>query len=751
MRTPQPERRDTDVADQPGMSTKRRRPRLRSRKARFGALGVLAVGVTGGLLAASALAAPTPAPPSTALKVLLISSPPNASCPDATTAAWEAALKAEGVPFDEVYATNTGTCTSPNLGSWNVPLPALTTGTQGNYNGVIIADSPSDFTPGQLSALDTYEGQYHVRQLDGYVTGFPAISPSQGFTNDTTGTAVTATSEALTAAGTSALPGLAGTIPFDTGSYAYPATVTNATSFTSWLSYGGATSLGGVYQHASTDAQSNVQEASLFFAYNQNQTQWHVLAPALINWVTQNTHLGLFRNYVSLNLDDMFNSDNTWDTLTHTTSLTAAAQMTGADIVAAAQWSRLNNFRIDWAFNGGASASNTSAELAQLTANDPATGKPYTDDFGWINHTWDHATLDEGCATQNYIEAEINQNAAFATQATGSGGLGLTADPTGTANNGYGTFDVHSFVPGEHSGLANLIPGVGASIDPVTSTATAGASGSGTLAAGAYNYAVTAQYISGVGDSQTSAVPATVAANGSVTLNWTGICKAASYKVYRQDPGSATWGLIANIPAPATTTIAQSSTTTTPVGGDMAPLTYTDTGATETATTFVPSVTLSTALEYPYEQNQYFNTAMTALGITSVGGRRVQAIPEPADDALRDQHDHPVHRGRVPGRPVVCRRDRAGRPAPPDQHLLQRVDLAGRDRRVQHDLRHHHQHPGEHHRSGRLGDVQHDHQQRPGPVLRAPDQHGRRIDQRVGDPAGAHPAGDRVQPDVQLG
>jgi len=588
-------------------------------------LGVLAVGVTGGLLVASALAAPTPAPPSVSLKVLLIGSGSS----DPATVAWESALTTDGVPYTEVTATNTAT-----LGSWDAALPALTTGTLGNYDAVVIADSPSDFAAGQLSALDTYEGQYGVRQLDGYVTGFPAITPSQGFTNDATGAAITATSESLTTAGTAALPGLAGVVPFDTGSYAYPATVTNATAFTSWLTYGGATSLGGVYQHPATDAQKNVQEGVLFFAYNQNQAQWHVLAPALINWVTQNTHLGLFRNYASLHLDDMFNSDNTWDTTTHTTSLTAVAQMSAADIVAAAQWSRLNNFRIDWAFNGGVSSSNQNpatpdALLAQFQATDPATGKPYADDFGWINHTWDHATLDQGCVTTNYIEAEINQNAAFATAtpgAAGLGGLGLTADPNDTSN-GYGSFDVHTFVPGEHSGLANLIPGVGASIDPVNATGSA-TGGGGTLAAGAYNYAVTAQYIAGVGDSQTSAVPVTVAAGQTVSLNWTGVCKAASYKVYREAPGSSTWDLIANVNPPSPATLDPASTTDT-TGGGMAPVSYTDTGVAGTATAFVPSVTLSTALEYPYEQNAVFNTAMTTLGITGVGGDASKPYPNP--------------------------------------------------------------------------------------------------------------------------
>jgi hypothetical protein len=644
MRRPQPKNREGSPAGPPGKQSSRRSlPRLRSRKARFGALGVLAVGVTGGLLAASAIGAGTPAPPQTSLKVLLIGN----GTADPTTGAWEAALTSEGVPYTEVSASNTAT-----LGSWNVALPALTTGTTGNYNGVVIADNPAEFATGQLSNLYAYEAQYNVRQLDGSVSGFPSVPPNLGVANDTAGLPVTATSEALTAAGTTALPGLAGSIPFDTGSYAYPATVSSP-AFTSWLSYGGATSLGGVYQHTSTDAQKNVQEAALFFSYNQNQTQWHVLSRGLIDWVTNNTHLGLFRNYASLTLDDMFNSDNTWDIPSLTTSLTASAQVTAADVVAAAQWSRLNNFRIDWAYNAGVSSSNAipatpDALLAQYQATDPATGKPYAADFGWINHTWDHATLDQGCATQNYIEAEINQNAAFATQApttAGLGGLGLTPDPNGTSN-GYGTFNIHSFVPGEHAGLANLIPGATASIDAVSTTAAAGGSG-GTLPVGTYNYAVTAQYIANTGDSQTQTSSVVVGANQTVALNWTGVCKAASYRVYRENPGATTWNYITTVSPPAQPTLNPTSTTNTS-GGGMAPVSYTDTGAAGTATTFVPSLTATTALEFPYEQNQSFNAAITATSITSIGGDASKPYPNPPTTAFGINTTTPYTGGTFP-------------------------------------------------------------------------------------------------------
>ena len=98
-------------------------PRLRIAARNFSALGLVALGVTGGLLASSALATPTPAPPSMNLKVLLVGGVGGAAA-DPTTAAWAAALTSEGVPFTEVDATGTA-------GSEAVALPALTTGTTG--------------------------------------------------------------------------------------------------------------------------------------------------------------------------------------------------------------------------------------------------------------------------------------------------------------------------------------------------------------------------------------------------------------------------------------------------------------------------------------------------------------------------------------------------------------------------------------------------------------------------------------------
>ena len=79
-----------------------------------------------------------------------------------------------------------------------------------------------------------------------------------------------------------------------------------------------------------------------------------------------------------------------------------------------------------------------------------------------------------GCATQDYIEAELNENTAdfdCGPGATpGTGGLGLPVQTIAVRStdvaNPYGTYNPQVFVPGNHSGFADLYPGTPATVDP---------------------------------------------------------------------------------------------------------------------------------------------------------------------------------------------------------------------------------------------------------------------------------------------
>jgi putative Ig domain-containing protein len=652
-----------------------RRPRLAA---------AISIAMVAGSLAASSGTAFAATPNTLDLKVLLIGD----GASDATTAAWESALNTEGVPYAEVDADGASSTagTSTATGSWTVTLPALSTGTTGLFNGVVIADSPDDFAAGQLSALDTYESTFGVNQVDGYM--FP--SPSLGAT-DVSGGALDGTTGTLTAAGLADFPELAGPIPFascpaasDTVcTYGYPATA--GAAYTSIINNSGGNTLAGIYQHPSSDPQAGVAELSLFFNYNSADTQWLLLAPGLINWVTQGTHLGQYRNYVEMDIDDTFTPDDAWDTTNHTIDYADgdSLRMTPQDVISAAEWSKANNFRLDQLFNYGSTVAAQAGDLdfagstvdsgvagpdpllAEFQASDPATNKPYADDFGWISHTYDTPYLDVGCATQDYIEAELNENtntiAAAPGTTAGTGGLGITSSTNDSL--AYGYEDPQVFVPGNHSGFADLVPGNPATVDePDLDEWDAGTAGSGALPAGEYEYAVTDQFnsapvTSGLGPDGESAAYVTpeidVPANGSVSLQWESICHASNYNIYREDiTTNSGWTLVGNYNTPFSATLPDNSSadttggsTTDVTGGGETELTFTDAGsssaecqgatgycATPGAAPWTTPPAVENAEESPWEANPYFAPALAAVGITAVGDDASKPYPNPADD-----------------------------------------------------------------------------------------------------------------------
>lgn len=493
--------------------------------------GGLATAATVALLSVVTVNASAATPQQLDLKMLLI----GGEAGDPTTAAWQSTLTSEGVPF--TLATATG-----SYGAETVNLPALSSGSVGNYNGVIFADSPAAFSSSALSALDSYEGTFHVRQLDGYSYPFLGeTDASAGALDGTTGT--------LTSAALAALPELKGPIPFDTGTYGYPATATSGAPLTPWLTNSAGQVLAGLYQHPGSDAQSGVSELQLNFDYNANSLQFLLLAPGLINWVTQNTHLGLYRNYFGEDIDDVMIADNEWSSQYQCTPAATDPvdvgcpvqaqgnpaygppdqQMTAADVAYVANWEAQTGIKLEFAFNaaGACSAPSTTTEsTANCTGSAVDNGVTYTDpgvnvdpsnpndaayvnallanqaDFTWITHTWSHLYL--GC----------NVWQPLATNA-------------------------------------------------------ASASSGGSLAAGSYTYEVTATTAYGESEPST-AQTVTVGANGEAVLSWPDATNGGGpslstlesefsggsgfwgYSIYRENPGSSTFGLVGQIPEDST-------------------------------------------------------------------------------------------------------------------------------------------------------------------------------------------------------
>jgi hypothetical protein len=535
------------------------------------AAALAAAGLT--VAAGPAATASAAGPPAVNLRILLI----GEGSADPTTAAWQASLTSEGVPYTLVTASGS----APNE---TVNLPALSSGGTGNFNGVVIADSPSDYASGQLAALDTYESSFGVRQVDGYM--FP--SPALGVT-DVTGGPLDGTTGTLTQAGLAAFPELKGPIPFDAGSYGYGATVDTGAPYTPFLTDAAGHVMAGVYQHPDSDPQAGVAELALNFDYNASQTQWLLLAPALINWVTQDAHLGLYRNYFGQDIDDLFIADNEWSRQFQCTPAATDppdytcppgvannpadtppdVQMSAADVAYVDAWQKQTGIRLNLAFNGiGACSAPTAADESSADCTGSATdnGVTYTDpgqnvdpgypndaafvnalladqgDFNWITHTWSHLFL--GC------------------------------------------------VDWQPQALTSV---------------TAGLLG-GSLPLGLYKYEVTAA--TAYGESEPSAPQSVlVLPAGSVTLTWpeaangfstdggsqgpslaqeedshTGGTGFWGYDIYREDPGSSSFGLVGQVPENPSAT---SATT----------YSFTDTGTTD------PGVAPNSGPDFPTATN----------------------------------------------------------------------------------------------------------------------------------------------------
>jgi hypothetical protein len=581
------------------------------------------------------------------MKVLVLGT--SATEPDLVS--WQAALQREGVPF-ETIVTSPGhqAITAATLSD------TLAGGTaEGKYQAVIVSvgglpvctesGCESTLTPGEWTVLEEYERTFNVRQITGDV--FP--SSTYGLNSPTASGTLDGTQGTLTAEGDKVFPYLKGTVTMDTGTYGYEATplATQAAgaSFAPLVSGPGGSALAGVYTHA-----NGVQEMVESFNQNQYQLQAELLRHGALNWVTRGVYFGDQRNYVEMDIDDTFTPDDAWDTATHTIDYSDAdaLRMQPADVDYAASWSATNGFRMEQLFNGGGSVEyqenhgGVDQVLAEFQKTNPTTGKPYADAFGWLSHTYDTPYLDVGCATQNYIEAQLNENTSWAAAAAGktpgTGGLGLTE--TTNTSLALGAENPHVFVPGNHSGFADLVPGNPATVDPPDLNPSSVNASGGTLPAGSYQYAVTDQFTDSPSAGQSAAYvtePLTVPAGGSIELEWQAICHAADYLIYREVAGSGDWSLIGTVSTPSSATLPDSSSgepasTTNVSGGGELQQTFTDSGAAGTAEPagWTPPST-EDAVESAWEQNPYFIPALEAVGITDVGADASKGYPDPPE------------------------------------------------------------------------------------------------------------------------
>lgn len=397
----------------------------------------------------------------TDLQVLVLADGATPAQASAPVSAIEQRMADEGVPF-----------TSVSLGAAGRPAineAFLSAAGHAKYQAIVLYtsfDNTALLSADEKAAITAYETNFGIRQLDAYA--YPM--PSNGLTAPTYSGKLDGSNATLTAAATGgAFAGLKGPVDFDDldtavdetwGYLANPYSPLAAGSTFTPLLTGtapGTTTSGtlmGVY------AAGGREELVLTFPYNYYQTQFRLLASGMIEWVTGGTHLGLYRNFVGVHIDDMFSSDSRWDatqncspsegdcgTYVPPATFVKEILMTPADVTYLKTWQTTNNLKLDMVYNAGmiddavvASKDLSAALLAVKT------------DLRWINHTYTHEYL--GCLQNSTVTpwvcqlsngtiqyyskanvvAQVNNNISWATT------NGVTIDPT-------------ELVSGEHSGL----------------------------------------------------------------------------------------------------------------------------------------------------------------------------------------------------------------------------------------------------------------------------------------------------------
>jgi hypothetical protein len=587
------------------------------------------------LLAIAALAATVPvvlaATPNRILpsqkidaKVLLLSA--DGTEPGFT--AWKYALTREGVPFDAVVAytgaTKSTTLTDARLADYgdnhaHYDAVILATGDLGHQvtNPDTTVSFLSALTDAEWASLAKFERTFGIRQLSDYTAPSPAhgLLVAPGASQDgKVGT--------LTAAGQAAFPSLKGPIPIpdddpnpaSSEAFGYPGTPTDPANWVTLVSAPG----GGAYLGIYTHPDDGREEMVMTVASNENQSDAQLLRHGMLNWVTRGVFLGYQRNYLELQVDDLFLGDDAWDPATHTTNYdpAAASRMSAGDVAQAVAWSKARGVRIDFAYNGGGSE--------QWKADNDTNSDPLVDavvanrtSFGFVNHTYDHPNMD--CSTAPFIAKEITDNVAWAR------GHNLAIDPT-------------EVVTGEHSGLANSRPGNPGTIDPPgiddvetttpastttpPSTTTPAATG---VPAGSYDYAVTAKSAAGESTASVSSAVA-VAAGGTATVSFDAVCHAVSYSLYRSPAGGSTWSLIG--------TLARGATDPTDDGAAPLSLSITDDQTAPAAATLPTSNGAALA---PYGQNPNYLTGLLTAGIREVATDASKTYPTDPLNVLSPQ------------------------------------------------------------------------------------------------------------------
>ncbi|WP_171166704.1 hypothetical protein [Streptomyces sp. I05A-00742] len=344
------------------------------------------------------------------------------------------------------------------------------------FQGVVLPnDNPFGDGSSEMAALAAYEKRFGIRQVDAYTYARPAVGLNAAQEHGWSGP-LDGKTAAVTAEGAGGPFGyLRKNVPFEDNdpevkeSYGYLSTPLErqdeGATFTTYVDapIPGTSSRGSLIGQYTHDGRS---ELVVTFVANQYQTQFRLVSRGIVEWLTQGVHLGASRDYFGVHVDDLFASDDRWDSKRKCTPGDVDCpgnpspdappiRMTPEDATYAKEWSKRHNLPLDFAYNGVGSEEYRASHGG---ARDPLLDRFVADQqsFRWLNHTYTHAFL--GCVQntnvvpwkcstdllgrirwvdEQKITQEIGQNLTWAAR------QGLKVEPD-------------ELVTGEHSGLRTL-------------------------------------------------------------------------------------------------------------------------------------------------------------------------------------------------------------------------------------------------------------------------------------------------------
>lgn len=432
-------------------------------------------------------AAVTAMPKSVGLKLLVISAEGTLPSYLATLSI----LDQIGVPYDKIVLKGTNQTTlqmvagtlSDDAGNGNYQGIILETGDLAALNA---GNYPSAMTAAQWAMLRQYQFAYGVRSATMYtrpastvdVNGAPldltyGLTPgSARSTNDYTIPAETPVVATFTPAGAGLFSYLNTSSPVVIkNAYTYLSTLSTPVAGTQTVPLLTTTEGRATYAIASTYTRDGWENMAISADGNPELTHTLLLGYGVVNWVTRGVFLGERRIYLSAQPDDVFIPDELWDPVSKTTPANNPAfrhRNDATDYNSLAAWQtglRANAqtaaFRLELPFNGVGYNTTDSAYLNQgeLTDSFSPAVRANPDAFRWINHTWDHSSLnsvdptDPGFVTPT-VQSITNQLTWNHEVATGvRSGNPSTTSPKVT----FVLYNKNAFIQPDISGLENPV------------------------------------------------------------------------------------------------------------------------------------------------------------------------------------------------------------------------------------------------------------------------------------------------------